>query len=69
MSKTAELLGKDAESLLSYKAKVDKATLHVPGIAHVILEVTDNGTPNLTSYRRIIVRSPATTSPAPAASR
>ena len=36
------------------------ATLLVPGIAHVILEVTDNGAPNLTSYRRIILRSPAT---------
>jgi hypothetical protein len=34
------------------------ATLLVPGIAHVILEVTDNGTPRLTSYRRIILRSP-----------
>jgi hypothetical protein len=39
----------------------------VPGIAHVILEVTDNGAPSLTSYRRIILRSPATA--APAASR
>jgi hypothetical protein len=37
------------------------ATLLVPGIAHVILEVTDNGTPNLTSYRRVILRSPGTT--------
>jgi hypothetical protein len=36
------------------------ATLTTPGIAHVILEVTDNGTPSLTSYRRIIIRSPAT---------
>jgi len=45
------------------------ATLQVPGIAHVILEVTDNGTPSLTSYRRIILRSPAATSPAPTASR
>jgi hypothetical protein len=26
-----------------------------PGIVHVILAVTDNGTPNLTSYRRIIL--------------
>jgi hypothetical protein len=42
------------------------ATLLVPGIAHVILEVTDNGTPNLTSYRRIILRSPAA-APGPAA--
>jgi hypothetical protein len=37
------------------------ATLTTPGIAHVILEVTDNGTPSLTSYRRIILRSPAAT--------
>jgi hypothetical protein len=28
----------------------------VPGTAHVILEVTDNGTPSLTSYRRVIVQ-------------
>jgi hypothetical protein len=35
------------------------ATLDVPGIAHVILEVTDGGTPVLTSYRRVILRSPA----------
>ena len=39
------------------------ATLLVPGVAHVILEVTDNGTPNLTSYRRVILRSPATAMP------
>ncbi|MEO5822471.1 MAG: nucleoside hydrolase-like domain-containing protein [Vicinamibacteraceae bacterium] len=38
------------------------ATLLVPGVAHVILEVTDNGTPNLTSYRRVILRSPGSTS-------
>ena len=25
------------------------------GIAHIILEVTDNGTPPLTSYRRVIL--------------
>jgi hypothetical protein len=35
------------------------ATLTTPGVAHVILEVTDNGTPSLTSYRRVIIRSPA----------
>jgi hypothetical protein len=39
------------------------ATLKVPGTAHVILEVTDNGTPSLTSYRRVIVRSPAGATP------
>jgi len=26
------------------------------GIAHIILEVTDEGSPRLTSYRRIILR-------------
>ena len=26
-----------------------------PGIAHIILAVTDNGSPALTSYRRIVV--------------
>jgi hypothetical protein len=28
---------------------------NTPGVAHVILAVTDNGTPSLTSYRRIIL--------------
>ena len=28
---------------------------NAPGIAHVILAVTDNGTPALTSYRRVIL--------------
>ena len=45
------------------------ATLLVPGIAHVILEVTDNGTPNLTSYRRVILRSSGDGSDANAARR
>ena len=27
----------------------------LPGVAHVILEVTDDGTPRLTSYRRVIL--------------
>ena len=31
-------------------------TPRVGGIAHVILEVEDNGTPALTSYRRIVLR-------------
>jgi hypothetical protein len=26
-----------------------------PGVAHVIVAVTDNGTPALTSYRRVIL--------------
>ena len=29
---------------------------HAAGIAHVILAVEDNGTPSLTSYRRVIIR-------------
>lgn len=29
------------------------------GVAHIILEVTDEGTPRLTSYRRIVVHVPA----------
>ena len=32
------------------------ATPKVPGTAHIILAVTDAGTPSLTSYRRIIVK-------------
>ena len=31
-------------------------TPHIAGLAHVILEVTDNGTPSLTAYRRVILR-------------
>jgi len=30
-------------------------TVNAPGTIHVILAVTDNGTPNLTSYRRVIL--------------
>ena len=26
------------------------------GVAHIVLEVTDTGTPQLTSYRRIVLR-------------
>ena len=39
-------------------ATTARATLtpRMAGIAHVILEVTDDGSPSLTSYRRIIVR-------------
>jgi hypothetical protein len=32
-------------------------TMRTPGVAHVILAVEDNGTPSLTSYRRVILRS------------
>lgn len=35
------------------------ATMRTPGTAHVILVVDDNGSPALTSYRRVILRSPA----------
>jgi hypothetical protein len=34
---------------------VATVTPNAPGVAHVILAVTDNGTPSLTSYRRVIV--------------
>jgi hypothetical protein len=29
---------------------------HGEGVAHIILEVTDDGTPRLTSYRRMVLR-------------
>jgi hypothetical protein len=32
-------------------------TMRTPGVAHIILAVEDNGTPSLTSYRRVILRS------------
>ncbi len=35
------------------------ATMRTPGTAHIILVVDDNGSPSLTSYRRIILRAPA----------
>ena len=34
---------------------VATVTPNAPGVAHVILAVTDSGTPSLTSYRRIIL--------------
>lgn len=37
------------------------ATLRVPGTAHVILAVDDDGQPSLTTYRRVILKSPTTT--------
>ena len=37
----------------------------IAGTAHVILEVEDNGTPSLTSYRRVILRVRPAASPAP----
>lgn len=43
-------------------ADSNRVTIHVPGDSagksfHVICEVTDNGTPNLTSYRRVIFKA------------
>jgi hypothetical protein len=35
------------------------AVLRTPGTAHIILAVDDNGSPSLTSYRRVILRSPS----------
>jgi hypothetical protein len=35
------------------------ATMRTPGTAHIILVVDDNGSPALTSYRRVILRSAA----------
>ncbi len=37
----------------------------IAGTAHVVLEVEDNGTPSLTSYRRVILRVRPAASPAP----
>ena len=37
------------------------------GVAHIILEVTDEGTPRLTSYRRIVLHVRPLDSPSPAA--
>jgi hypothetical protein len=36
------------------------------GVAHIILAVTDNGSPRLTSYRRIILNVNATAQASPA---
>src|SRR6266567_105843 len=36
-----------------------------PGIAHIILAVTDDGTPRLTSYRRVILHIGPTAAPSP----
>jgi len=51
-------------------ANAPKCTLHIPSDAagktiHVILQVTDNGAPPLTRYRRIIVEAAPTQPPAP----
>ena len=48
---------READRVLLSDATTARATVtpKVPGVAHVILEVTDAGTPSLTSYRRVIV--------------
>ena len=50
---TAELLGKDAESLLTYKAKVPAARLHLPGPDFVdrVFSQSDRGPAVLRNYQ------------------
>jgi hypothetical protein len=59
-----EILGKRGEEYLNVPPKVrlkgndlEKVTVvpQAPGVAHIILAVEDDGTPSLTSYRRIIL--------------
>jgi hypothetical protein len=49
--------GQPAPRALIDQADTAKATVTptAPGIAHIILEVTDDGAPPLTSYRRVIL--------------
>jgi len=56
MSKrTADLLGKDAESLLSHKAKVSASILHLPGPDFVdrIVTLSDRSTPVLRNLQQL----------------
>src|SRR6187397_3120233 len=56
MSKrTADLLGKDAESLLSHKAKVPSSILHLPGPDFVdrIFTLSDRSTPVLRNLQQL----------------
>jgi class I fructose-bisphosphate aldolase len=56
MSKrTADLLGKDAESLLAYKAKVSASMLHLPGPDFVdrIFALSDRPTPVLRNLQQL----------------
>ena len=48
---------REAPACGSRSANSPRATVMplLPGVAHVILEVTDDGTPRLTSYRRVIM--------------
>lgn len=47
---------RDRVTLSATSGTTTTVTPHIAGLAHVILEVTDNGTPALTSYRRVILR-------------
>jgi hypothetical protein len=59
-----EMLGKRGEEYLDVppKVRLDRPDLEeatavpqAPGVAHIVLAVEDDGTPSLTSYRRIIL--------------
>ncbi len=54
-TRIAELLGKDAETLLSYKAKVASSRLHLPGPDFVdrIFTLSDRPTPVLRSLQQL----------------
>jgi hypothetical protein len=60
-----------APRVIVQDASTARATIvpKVAGIAHVILEVDDNGIPSLTSYRRVILNIRAADMPAPRADR
>jgi hypothetical protein len=47
---------RDRVTLSTTTGTTTTVTPHIAGLAHVILEVTDNGTPSLTTYRRVILR-------------
>ena len=54
-TRIADLLGKDAENLLSYKAKVASSRLHLPGPDFVdrIFALSDRPTPVLRSLQQL----------------
>jgi hypothetical protein len=51
-------IGNPAEAVQSFEVPADIET----GTIHLVLEVRDNGTPDLVSYRRVILRTIATDS-------
>ncbi len=55
-TRIVELLGKDAEGLLSYRAKVPAQTLHLPGPDYVdrIYALSDRPTPVLRSLQQLL---------------